>query len=56
MKCQCCRTRNARWVVGSDGFGARAGAKVCDAYACRLWADKGYPVTYRAVNRTKKEN
>jgi hypothetical protein len=45
MKCQCCKSRKAVWRVGSDGFGARKGAKVCDNYGCRTWATGGYPVT-----------
>jgi len=45
MKCQCCKTRKAQRRIGSDGFSARRGARVCDNYACRTWGTGGYPVT-----------
>lgn len=48
-KCQECKTRVAVWRVGSDGFSAKAGRKVCDAYGCRASATGGYPVTLHAV-------
>lgn len=51
MKCQCCKRRKAVYRVGSDGFGARAGARVCDDYSCRTWASGGYPVTFHWVGR-----
>jgi hypothetical protein len=39
----------AVWLVGTDGFSAKSGAKVCDNYACRSWATGGYPVTLRRL-------
>ena len=50
-KCQACKKRKAVWVVGSDGFGAKSGAHVCDSYSCRLWADGGYPVTFKSLEK-----
>lgn len=49
MKCQVCRRRKAIWRVGSDGFGAEAGAKVCDAFVCRVSKTGGYPVTLHRI-------
>lgn len=48
-KCQECKSRTAVWRVGSDGFSAKAGRKVCDAYACRSAATGGYPVTLHRI-------
>jgi len=45
MKCQVCKSRKAVWRVGSDGFGAKTGAKVCDNWSCRQEVTGGYPVT-----------
>ena len=44
-KCQECKSRTAVWRVGTDGFSAKAGRKVCDSYGCRSTATGGYPVT-----------
>ena len=49
MKCQECKSRKAVWVVGSDGFSAKAGRRVCDNFACRSAATGGYPVTLRRI-------
>jgi hypothetical protein len=51
MKCQPCKTRNAVWVTGSDGFSSKSGSKVCDDFVCRSWASGGYPVTFRRVTK-----
>lgn len=51
MKCQCCKRRKAVWRTGSDGFGAKKGMLVCDAYACRSTASGGYPVTFHAIKK-----
>ena len=49
MKCQHCKRRKAVWRIGSDGFGAKRGARVCDNYSCRSWGSGGYPVTMHRV-------
>jgi hypothetical protein len=53
VKCQACKRYKAVWRVGSDGFNARSGAYVCDNYVCRLWADGGYPVTFKPIKEDK---
>jgi hypothetical protein len=53
MRCQSCKRRKAVYRVGSDGFNSRSGAYVCDNYVCRLWADGGYPVTFKLIKEVK---
>lgn len=55
MKCESCKRRKAVYRTGSDGFGAKKGAKVCDTYACRSWASGGYPVTFHQFPAPSKD-
>lgn len=41
--------RPAYWTIGSDGFGAKRGARVCDDWVCRSWGSGGYPVLMRRI-------
>ncbi|MGV0984953.1 MAG: hypothetical protein ACOYB2_10390 [Limnohabitans sp.] len=41
--------RPAVWTIGSDGFGAKRGKKVCDDWTCRSWGSGGYPVSMRRI-------